>query len=167
MTARTVTAEKAQMLLQSYQALHGIPKPVKGNEQGAVALIPFNLSGNARVVLNENVAALLSVTRPHDEAVETLRKQYKERLDEAKAAIADEESDEEACDKRQRKAETSLDAELNAEVVVMLAREKEIELQPLRRLELNETANPFFPIAFATLLNEGLIEGLSAKKSAA
>lgn len=154
------TVEKAFQLLQCYQALHGLPKAVKGNGQGAIELVPFVLSGNARVALNENVAALLKITRPHEDVVATLHVQYRERLAAEIAKLsADQQLDAAARAQMVEHIDADLDAQLQADIDVMLKREKTIELEPLRRRELNEAINPFYPPSFATLLNEELIEG--------
>jgi hypothetical protein len=155
--ARRLTISDCKRLLVAFQAMHATAKPVKGNAEGAVVLVPYQLSGNARPVLNENIAALIAIVRPHDEAVEDERRRLHEALDAARE-IATQETAEDERDRRLVMIEREFEVMLNKTARDWLKREKEINLEPLRRTELNETANAFDPLAFATLLNEGLIE---------
>lgn len=156
---------KLSGIRQAYQAIHAIVRPVAKSEQGAVVAVPFALAGVARRTLNENSAALLSVFQPHEDAVDVLRKQYRDKVEEEQAAIKDEypvgSEDREpllkACEDR-------INRELSREVEDMLDEEREVVLKIINRASLNEDTNAFYPEAIGILLNQGLISSGDAKK---
>ena len=155
---REVSVADARDLCTAFQSLHGQMRPVKNNQQGAVILVPFDLHVAARLQMNKNIAALTGIVSAHDKAMMARRDQINTELEDREKAINEETQDEDERAKRLQAAERELQVKMNKEASAAADLKSEVDLDPIKREQINEGKNAFDPMALARLTNAGLLE---------